>query len=149
VTSFAEHVVEEYMNELEAKDEVDQLHSEIERCRDWLQVTLDHGGNTHNVEDIEEGIRDLRYMAWFAPDAVAITEIIDYPNYRVFHGFLGGGNKETLNDMLPSMEGYARALGCKRMSACGRVGWGREWRKFGFKSTLTTVIKELGTMPEG
>lgn len=127
-------------------EQLDHLHEEIERCREWLQAALDHGGNSHDVEHIEEGIRCNQFQAWFAEDAVLVTELIDYPNYRVVHVFLAGGSLETILQMRPDIERFGQHFGCKYLSINGRPGWARALKEFGYDRGLQTVSKHLDTI---
>lgn len=119
------------------------LDAEIERCRPWLQAALDAGGNTHEIEDLVDGIRSRRYQFWPAEDGAAVTEVLVYPNYRVLHIWLAGGSMDTIVDMDASATEYARLLGCKAVTIAGRRGWKRVLSGNGYQESLTTLVKEI------
>lgn len=124
-------------------DKMDVLGQELERCRPWIEAALDEGGNTHTFEDIANGVRRARYQFWPAPDACAITEIVEFPRKMYLHIFLAGGRMETIVDMNASAERLARELGCNGMSISGRPGWKKVLSEHGYKPKAISLSKEF------
>jgi hypothetical protein len=117
--------------------------AEFERCSKWLQDALDHSGNTHELADVKAGVLNGDYQFWPAPDGALVTTIISHPNFSDLHIWLGGGELAQLKDIIPSLENYGRAFGCKRVTECGRVGWERALKKHGFSRIMSACSKEL------
>lgn len=128
------------------KKKNDWLLQEFRRCEKWIQAALNHGGNTHDTRHVYEGILDEKFQFWATPDACMITELIDYPNYRVIHVWLAGGNLETILKMRPDIERFGQHFGCKHITINGRPGWAKALKGFGYTPSLLTVSKDLGTM---
>ena len=124
-------------------DIMEGLREEMERCRGWIESALDHGGNTHDFEDIYEAVNAGFMQFWPAKDACAITEVIDYPKKKVFHVFLAGGNMDTIVDMNESAQAFAEMQGCNGMSIAGRKGWQRVLKSHGWKEQFTSLAKEI------
>lgn len=127
---------------MSAAEDVD-VYAEIGRCSSWLEAALEHGGKTHTIDDIYKGILERRFQFWPAHDAALVTEVIDYPRERHLHVFLAGGNLETILEMRPSIEAYAKALDCSAMGMCGRAGWARALKDYGYSKSMTTVVKRF------
>lgn len=99
--------------------------AEWERCRGWIEPALDAAGNTHTIEDVLQAV--LRGDAHFWPGkrAAAVTEITQYPRARAMNIWLAGGNLREIVRIERSIEQWAKALGCDRVTCAGRPGWGR------------------------
>lgn len=119
----------------------------FEQHRDKLQRALDHGGNTHTIEDVRLAVEREQMQLWNAKDAILISELLVYPQYKALHVFLAAGSLDTLLDMRPSVEEFARRLGCRVVSINGRKGWARALREYGYGSGLQTVAKVVDTIP--
>lgn len=117
--------------------------SELQRCRPWIEAALDHGGNTHGFEDIEEGIAAGRLQFWPAPEGCIVTEILQFPRRRALNVFLGGGDMDQLLDMHGDVIRWARDQGCDQLMLCGRRGWERALKSRGWKPTHITMTRDL------
>ena len=62
---------------------------------------------------------------------------------RVLNVFLGGGKLERLIDMSQSIESFAIATGCKKLSITGREGWAKVFLKDGLVREAVVMSKEL------
>lgn len=122
---------------------MNQFDAEFERCSKWLQDALDYAGNSHALSDVKQGIQEGRFTFWPAPDGAIVTEIIEYPAFRVLHAWLVGGELAQIVDMIPSLDAFGRSLGCSKLTGCGRQGWVRALKEHGFKGIMTTVSKEI------
>lgn len=122
---------------------MEELDAELERCRPWIEAALDHGGNTHDFEDIVGQVKRGAMQFWPAKDACAVTEIIPFPRKKVFHIFLAGGNAETIADMNDSAEEFARINGCSTISVVGRMGWKKILGGKGYSAPATVLFKEI------
>lgn len=116
---------------------------EFERCRPWLEAALEYANDTHTIDDIKSGVITGRYQFWPADKAAMITEVQEYPQRRVFNVFLGGGDMGQLLDMIDAVEVYAKTIGCKSITVCGRKGWIKVLESRGARPLYTAVAKEL------
>lgn len=122
---------------------MNQFDAEFERCSKWLQDALDHGGNTHDLHDLKSGILEGNFKFWPAPYGAVVTAFLEYPKIRVLNIWLGGGKIEQLLDMVPSLVQYAKENGCKSIMCCGRPGWERALKPYGFKAIMPVCSKEI------
>jgi len=122
---------------------MEELETELERCRPWIEAALDRGGNTHLFEDIVDAVKMGTMQFWPAEDACAVTEIIVYPRKKAFHVFLAGGNMDTIVEMDASAVFFAKLNGCSAMSIAGRKGWQKVLEHKGYKPVLTSLGKDI------
>lgn len=122
---------------------MDELESEMGRCREWIEAALEYSGGTHDYDDIVEAVKAGMMQFWPAEDACAVTEIMVFPKKRVLHIFLAGGNMETIIDMNESAEKFAKLNGCTGMSIAGRKGWEKMLAHKGYKHSFTALGKGI------
>jgi hypothetical protein len=123
--------------------ELPPIVQELLRCRDWIDGALQYSGGTHQFEDVFQGVISGKMQLWPAAKACAITEIIVYPNKKVLHVFLAGGDMEQIVDMQKSAEEWGRTQGCAAMTIAGRKGWARVLAEHGYKEQFVTLAKEI------
>lgn len=76
------------------------------------------------------------------PEAVVLTEIVNYPDTRTCKLFaVTGHNRKNWVGFLPVIEEWARAQGCKAMEAFARPGWERDLPDY--KRTHVLLEKDL------
>ena len=85
--------------------------------------------------DIYEGIATGKLMLWPHPNqqAVFITELVDFPQYRAMNLLFLAGNMSECEEILEAVTTFARIAECKKIFGGGRPGWGRYAKKHGFK----------------
>lgn len=120
--------------------------AEFWRCAPWMCEALEHNDGAHSLRDVFDGIQEGRYQFWPAETCVLVSEILLFPQKKVFNYFLvGGDGNAEMQVMVPYAEAWAKAQGCKSATLCGRRGWERQkWLKdFGYKSVQVLMSKEL------
>jgi len=117
--------------------------TELEKCREWIGEALEYAHGTHTVADIIEGIGERKYQLWPTRKACLVTEILEYPQKKVCHVFLGAGDLEQILDMHESVIAWARQLGCSELTVSGRAGWQRALKNHNWKHAHTTLFKEI------
>ena len=124
-----------------------KLEEELIRCREWIQSALNKGGNTHEFKDIVDVIISGNMQLWLGANGCAITEIVVYPNKKVLHVFLAGGDKglgiEQITDMHDDAIEFGKQQGCVGMTVTGRKGWKKVLQSRGWSEQFTTLLKEF------
>lgn len=123
------------------------FEAEWQRCSAWLQDALDSAGNSHNLDDVKNGVLAGSYEFWPAPRAAIVTELLIYPNWSALHCWLVGGELGQVRDMIPSLMLFAKSFGCTKITGTGRLGWVRALQEQGFTRMATTVAMEI--KPDG
>ena len=101
------------------------------------------------TEDLLNDVLKGRKQLWVAAtDHIAcavITEINNYPQYKVLHApYVAGDDMEQwLPRLLQTLEKFGRAHGCKYVTGCGRRGWVKALSSYGWSEGFTIVRKEL------
>jgi len=120
------------------------MSQDLSRCKEWIEAALQHSGGTHDFWDIVEGVYEKRMQLWAAERGCLVTEIVHFPKKKVLNVFLGGGELEQLADMHTNVIAWGKEQGCTGASICGRAGWVRAFKKYGWKQKYTVITKEFG-----
>ena len=116
---------------------------ELIRCKPWLEAALERSGGTHTLSDVVQAIQEGTMQFWPAPRGCAVTEIVNYPQKKVLHIFLAGGEMDQIVDMDSSAVEFAKMNGCTGMSIAGRKGWARVLKEKGYQETYTVLGKDI------
>ena len=109
-----------------------------------IEAALEYAGGTHTYEHVREAIIRGELQYWERGDSVLVTELEHYPLKKVCHLFLAGGSLEGLRKMLPGLERWAIAQGCKALTLTGRLGWQRSFLvDDGYAVKWCSMAKEL------
>jgi len=122
---------------------MEEFDTEFDRCAEWLQAALDRSGGTHTLDDVRTAIATGLMQFWPAPRGCAVTEIITYPQKRVLHIFLAGGEMDQIVDMDESAAEFARQNGCTGMTIAGRKGWQKVLKDKGYEPAFTVLSKDI------
>ncbi len=123
------------------------LAKELLRCQKWIQAALNKGGDTHDFKDVVDGVLSGNMQLWLGANGCAVTEIIVYPNKKVLHVFLAGGDQgqgiEQITDMHDDAMAWGKEQGCDGMTVTGRRGWKKILQPRGWTEQFTTLLKEF------
>jgi len=123
------------------------ITEELMRGKDWIESALKKGGNTHDFVDIVDGVMSGHMQLWMGKNGCAVTEIVVYPNKKVLHVFLAGGNKgygiKQITDMHDDAMAWGKQQDCEGMTVAGRKGWKKVLQKKGWSEQFTTLLKEF------
>jgi hypothetical protein len=123
------------------------ITEELMRGKAWIESALKKGGNTHDFVDIVDGVMSGHMQLWMGKNGCAVTEIVVYPNKKVLHVFLAGGNKgygiKQITDMHDDAMAWGKQQGCEGMTVAGRKGWKKVLQKKGWSEQFTTLLKEF------
>ena len=114
---------------------------EFERLEPHIISALKHQ-DRYNLSDIKEKIGQGVFHIWPGKDAFYISSFGEFPKYRILNLFLCGGNYEELEEMLKSIEQFAKQWEYKYLYGGGRKGWLRKIKHLGFEQEYM-VKKEL------
>ncbi len=91
-----------------------------ERVRELLGKAIDHGQGTHRLEDVLQAVARGEMRLWIAPQAVAVSEFIQFPRRRVLSIAWAGGSFRDMRAVQAGFEAYARGGGADAMMMVGR-----------------------------
>ena len=109
----------------------------------YIEDALEYARGTHTIEDIWDGVVTGQFQFWPGDKSAIITEVQIYPQKKVMHIFLAGGELNELLEMEKSVRAFAKTIGCNSMSISGRRGWLRIFERDGWDEICTTIAKEL------
>lgn len=115
----------------------------FEQLRDWIEAALEYSGGTHTLQDVVESIYAGRMQLWPAERGCAVTEIVVYPQKKVLHVFLAGGDMDQLFEMIKPAAEWAREQGCTAMTLAGRLGWQRAMKPLGWEAKMVVMEREI------
>ena len=123
------------------------IQEQLMRGKDWIESALKKGGETHDFKDIVDGVLSGHMQLWMGTNGCAVTEIIVYPNKKVLHVFLAGGDKgygiKQITDMHDDAMAWSKQQGCDGMTVAGRKGWKKVLQSRGWSEQFTTLLKEF------
>ena len=123
------------------------IQEQLMRGKDWIESALKKGGETHDFKDIVDGVLSGHMQLWMGENGCAVTEIIVYPNKKVLHVFLAGGDKgygiKQITDMHDDAMAWGKQQGCDGMTVAGRRGWKKVLQSRGWSEQFTTLLKEF------
>lgn len=93
-------------------------------------------------DQIVSGIAAGHFHLFRNETAALIGEFVVSPRAMGFNVFLGGGDLEGVEALIPEAEAYARSKGADFAGAVGRRGWERVLRRHGYAPEIS-VQKEL------
>ena len=124
-----------------AKDVI--LHSDLERCRPWIEAALVYTGGTHAWEDVVNSIGTGQMQLWAADRGCIVTEIVIYPRKKVLNIFLAGGDLDQILDMDNDVKRWAEHHGCTAATMMGRMGWKKPLAALDWKLQHGCFLKEF------
>ena len=123
------------------------ITEELMRGKAWIESALKKGGETHDFKDIVDGVLSGHMQLWMGANGCAVTEVIVYPNKKVLHVFLAGGDKgygiKQITDMHDDAMAWGKEQGCNGMTVAGRKGWKKVLQSKGWTEQFTTLLKEF------
>ncbi|BCV03305.1 MAG: hypothetical protein CM15mV64_500 [uncultured marine virus] len=112
-----------------------------EHSKKFIEPALKHQ-DSYTIDDIEDKIRHGFFHLWPGKESAFVTEIVRLPQITIMNLMFCGGNYKELEQMLESIEKFAKAIGVKRLYGGGRKGWVRKIKHLGFQEE-SLIVKEL------
>ena len=119
----------------------------------WKQVEpllmkgMKYDDHSHSGKDLYDAVLEKKMQLWISwngyVESAILTQLIDYPNFRVCRWFLAGGKNlhAWLDEMTHQVETWAVANEVKRIELVGRKGWIKKLKDYEEKHIVMT--KEL------
>lgn len=114
------------------------------KARPFIEAALEYSHGTHTFDDVVRDLDNGHMQLWCTDRAAVVTEIHQTPRVKSCHVFLAGGDLDEIARIQEPLEGWARSIGCTRMTLAGRRGWERTFlRDEGYAPAYTVMMKEL------
>lgn len=104
---------------------------------------LKHGGGTHSLQDVLDGLLEGKYQLFENDDGVCVTEIMEAPKGRYLHCWIVAGRLPEVMQLQDAVERHALTNSCRFMSTSGRFGWQTVLPHYGWKPSQIVFTKEL------
>ena len=107
---------------------------------DYLEKSAKYTHGRFTANDIKKNLLNTEKQLWVAYKNVQIygfvvTEIVTYPQMKTLMMHFTGGvhlNKWK-DDMLKTLQKFAKEFNCKLIESYGRKGWGKVFEQDGYK----------------
>ena len=107
---------------------------------DYLEKSAKYTYGRFTADDIKQNLLTTNKQLWVAYKSVQIygfvvTEIVTYPQMKtLMMHFTGGVHLNKWKDnMLKTLQAFAKELDCKVIESYGRKGWGKVFEQDGYK----------------
>ena len=114
-----------------------------------VEKWLAEGQGEYILTDILQYLKTGEWQCWVIRKegkvtAIAVTTETSFPQYKAMNvvGVAGVDMKGWLV-LLPELEDWARICGCKKLRGCGRSGWDRVLKPFGFQKEYNVMAKDV------
>lgn len=114
-----------------------------DHCEKWIADALKYTDGTHDLEDVRESILSGRMQLWPHERGCAVTEIVLYPQRKVLHVFLAGGELDAIVGGLGALSDWAKSQGCVSVTVAGRKGWERILASYGYQAKLIVLERNI------
>lgn len=108
-----------------------------------LQQALDRAGNLHSLDDVRERVAEGHAQMWAGRLSVMITEVLDYPRYKVLNVWLAAGDLNEITRAGKQLDKFAELVGAKAIHMNGRLGWQRVLKEHGYTVTAVELMRTL------
>lgn len=118
------------------KDYIPCFHA----IHDYLEKSAKYTYGRFTADDIKKNLLTTNKQLWIAYKHVQIygfvvTEIVTYPQMKtLMMHFTGGVHLNKWKDnMLKTLQEFAKELNCEVIESYGRKGWGKVFKQDGYK----------------
>lgn len=120
------------------------LHKEVLRVRPFLEPALKYSNGSHDFVHIVKGVINGDLILWPTENSAIVTEFHTFPNKRMLHIFIAGGDLSEIKHLHDDVVKFAKEMGCAGLSLTGRPGWVKALSDLGFgHNELRYVTKEF------
>jgi len=98
----------------------------------------------YNISNVREFIETGRFQLFphHNQQSCFVTELVIYPQSKALNLIFCAGRFEDLEEMLPSIESFAKHFGATKLYGGGRKGWIRSTKRLGFEPEFI-ISKEI------
>lgn len=124
-------------------DDVDAIWPAVEKQVNRVLDSFDFG---YGADYVHGKLKEKEMQLWICNgDAVAVTEILIMPNFKILAVPLvaGEGMSDWLPDLVETLKEFGREHDCKYMEGYGRKGWVKALAFGGFKEYSVNTRCEL------
>jgi hypothetical protein len=122
------------------------FEAEWARCRPWLQAALEHGPQTHTLDDVRRAVEVGEADFWPGRKSAVVSEFITYPRAKALNFFLLAGDpRELITGLRPAIEQWGAERGCTLFLGFGspdRPSWGRVLKRHGYAHAWSVYVKD-------
>jgi len=118
------------------------LASDLLKYRLDIENALMYARNSHSFDDIVDLVVTGRVHFYPLDHSFVLMEVQNYPQHKVYHVFLAGGQMPEIIKTHTKLLENARSLDCKYVSICGRKGWERALSAEGWTHQYSVLMKE-------
>lgn len=120
------------------------FQEEWARCRTWIEAALGYDGGFETIGSVEHAIATGEAVFWPGEHSAIVTQFWETREGKALHYWLCGGNlSEIVDRMQPQIDAWGKAQGCTRALICGREGWRKVMRRFGYEPLWTAMERQL------
>lgn len=111
----------------------------------------EHGQGESSLADYLRKILNNEAQCWAVIDGarivgVGLTEVLTYAQHKTLHIItFSGADFENQSKVFPTVEAFAKEMGCVAIEQWGRPGWAKVLPQYvpGFKQAYVVMRKEL------
>lgn len=97
---------------------------------------------SHTFDDITYMVINGQLEFHEFEDCFCLTQITVFPQFKLYHFMLAGGDMQGIVDKTEHFKAKARALGCRYLSFSGRKGFEPVLKQHGWTHRFTTMWLE-------
>jgi len=119
----------------------------------YIAEALEHGQGESTLTDYLRRILNNEVHCWAVAEGennnivgAGLTQVLQYAQHSTLHIIVfSGSNFEEQSKVFPTVEQFAKDLGCKAIEQWGRPGWAKTLPKYvpGFKQAYVVMRKDL------
>jgi len=114
-----------------------------------LSEAVKSNNGRYTITDLRRNLLSQDMQLWIirageALEAVAVTEIVNYPSRKVVRVNIGtGSNFREWIPLLSEIEEWGKENGCDGLESIARKGWAKVWGKQGYNQTHVFLEKDF------
>jgi hypothetical protein len=111
--------------------------------KDNICEALEHAGWSYTFNDITLMVIQGQLEFHEFEDCYALTQVTVFPQYKIYHFMIAGGDLQSMIATVPGFKEKAKAAGCKYLSFSGRKGFEPFLKAAGWEHKFTTMWTEV------
>lgn len=122
-----------------------QIENSLKRLVQWKPwvVRALRDADLMTYEDIENGVRNVRFLYFDNNTAFVIIDVQDYTKGRVCHILAAGGSLKGLRALQETLNPFFKAIGARRLTMAGRFGFMKKLPAWGWRQKHVAMELEI------